>query len=102
MSDPIKIPANLLPTDGRFGAGPSKVRAEQLTALQAAATNVLGTSHRQNAVKSQVGRVRDGITNLFNLPAGYEVVLGNGGSTAFLDIATFHLIYSKKFNKILN
>lgn len=95
MSELIKIPTNLLPADGRFGAGPSKVRAEQIAALQAAAKNVLGTSHRQSAVKSQVGRIRDGITNLFNLPAGYEVVLGNGGSTAFWDIATFHLIETK-------
>jgi phosphoserine aminotransferase len=95
MSDQIKIPAELLPSDGRFGAGPSKVRAEQISALQAASKDVLGTSHRQSAVKSQVGRVRDGLKNLYNLPDGYEVVLGNGGSTAFWDAATFHLIESK-------
>jgi phosphoserine aminotransferase len=95
MSAEIKIPSELLPTDGRFGAGPSKVRAEQIAALQAASKTILGTSHRQNAVKTQVGRVRDGLTALYNLPDGYEVVLGNGGSTAFWDAATFHLIADK-------
>lgn len=95
MSSEIKIPAELLPSDGRFGAGPSKVRAEQITALQAASKTILGTSHRQNAVKAQVGRVREGLASLYNLPAGYEVVLGNGGSTAFWDAATFQLIEDK-------
>ena len=92
MSAEIRIPTDLLPSDGRFGSGPSKVRAAQLDALQAASKTILGTSHRQNAVKSQVGRLRDGLTNLYQLPDGYEVVLGNGGSTAFWDIATFQLI----------
>jgi phosphoserine aminotransferase len=88
----IEIPADLLPADGRFGAGPSKVRPEQVAALAAAAPTYLGTSHRQKTVKSQVGRVRAGLAELFSLPDGYEVVLGNGGSTAFWDVATAGLI----------
>jgi phosphoserine aminotransferase len=90
----ILIPNELKPLDGRFGSGPSKIRPAQLDAL-AAAAKVLGTSHRQKPVKSVVGRVRSGLTSLFNLPEGYEVVLGNGGSTAFWDIATFNLIERK-------
>lgn len=86
------IPQNLLPLDGRFGAGPSKVRREQVAGLLDVATTYLGTSHRQKTVKSQVGRLRAGLASLFTLPEGYEVVLGNGGSTAFWDIATFGLI----------
>jgi phosphoserine aminotransferase len=85
------IPTELLPKDGRFGSGPSKVRPEQLTAIQAAA-GVIGTSHRQAPVKQVVGRVRAGLASLFSLPEGYEVVLGNGGATAFWDIATFCLV----------
>jgi len=88
----ITIPADLLPADGRFGCGPSKVRLEQVDALRGAATSILGTSHRQRTVKSQVGRVRAGLAALFALPEGYEVILGNGGSTAFWDAATFGLI----------
>ena len=88
----ITIPADLLPEDGRFGCGPSKVRVEQVDALRGVATTILGTSHRQKAVKSQVGRVRSGLAELFALPDGYEVILGNGGSTAFWDAATFGLI----------
>ena len=88
----ITIPADLLPGDGRFGCGPSKVRIEQVDALRGAATSILGTSHRQKTVKSQVGRVRAGLAELFALPEGYEVILGNGGSTAFWDAATFGLI----------
>lgn len=88
----VKIPQELLPADGRFGAGPSKVRTEQVAALQAAAPDLLGTSHRQNAVKSQVGRTREGLKELYGLPDDYEVVLGNGGSTAFWEIAVFGLI----------
>ena len=87
----LQIPADLLPSDGRFGCGPSKVRPEQLAAL-AAAGDVLGTSHRQKPVKALVGRVRAGLAELFSLPAGYEVVLGNGGSTAFWDAAAFGLV----------
>jgi phosphoserine aminotransferase len=88
----ITIPADLLPRAGRFGCGPSKVRVEQVDALRGAATSILGTSHRQKTVKSQVGRVRAGLAELFALPEGYEVILGNGGSTAFWDAATFGLI----------
>jgi phosphoserine aminotransferase len=88
----ITIPADLLPADGRFGAGPSKVRPEQVEALAAIAPTYLGTSHRQKTVKSQVGRLRAGLADLFSLPEGYEVVLGNGGSTAFWEVATFGLV----------
>ena len=92
MSDAIVIPDNLKPRDGRFGCGPSKIRPEALAALSASGNSILGTSHRQKPVKNVVKRVREGLTSLFNLPEGYEVVLGNGGSTAFWDIATFGLI----------
>jgi phosphoserine aminotransferase len=88
----IRIPAELLPVDGRFGAGPSKVRKEQVDALASVWQSYLGTSHRQKTVKSQVGRLRTGLADLFSLPDGYEVVLGNGGSTAFWDVATFGLV----------
>ena len=88
----IRIPAELLPVDGRFGAGPSKVRKEQVDALASVWQTYLGTSHRQKTVKSQVGRLRAGLSDLFSLPDGYEVVLGNGGSTAFWDVATFGLV----------
>ena len=87
----LTIPADLKPADGRFGCGPSKVRPEQLATL-AAAGALMGTSHRQKPVRSLVGRVRAGLSELFALPAGYEVVLGNGGSTAFWDAATFSLV----------
>ena len=92
MSADIVIPSNLKPVDGRFGCGPSKIRPEALAALSASGHSILGTSHRQKPVKNVVKRVREGLTSLFNLPEGYEVVLGNGGSTAFWDIATFGLI----------
>ena len=97
MSDnlDIQIPAELLPTDGRFGCGPSKVRPEAVAALAAAAPLLLGTSHRQPPVKNLVRRVREGVAQLFSLPEGYQVVLGNGGSTAFWDIAAFGLIREK-------
>ena len=88
----IRIPAGLLPSDGRFGSGPSKVRPEQVAGLADVATTYLGTSHRQRPVKSVVGRVRGGLAELFSLPDGYEVVLGNGGTTCFWDAATFGLI----------
>jgi phosphoserine aminotransferase len=91
----IRIPANLLPTDGRFGAGPSKVRTESVEALAAASRRFLGTSHRQKTVKSVVGSLRTGLASLFSLPEGYEVVLGNGGTTCFWDAATFGLIEAK-------
>ena len=92
MSAEIIIPSGIKPVDGRFGCGPSKIRPEALAALSASGNSILGTSHRQKPVKNVVKRVREGLTSLFNLPEGYEVVLGNGGSTAFWDIATFGLI----------
>jgi phosphoserine aminotransferase len=92
MSAEIIIPTSIKPVDGRFGCGPSKIRPEALAALSASGNSILGTSHRQKPVKNVVKRVREGLTSLFNLPEGYEVVLGNGGSTAFWDIATFGLI----------
>ena len=88
----LTIPADLKPLDGRFGCGPSKVRPEQLAALAGPGAAFMGTSHRQKPVKSLVGRVRAGLSALFSLPAGYEVVLGNGGSTAFWDAAAFGLV----------
>ncbi|CAN5548383.1 phosphoserine transaminase [soil metagenome] len=91
----IRLPADLLPSDGRFGCGPSKVRPEQLEALMAAGSTVLGTSHRKPPVKRLVGAVRSGLTELFGLPDGWEIVLGNGGTTVFWDVATFGLIERK-------
>ncbi|MCX2968768.1 MULTISPECIES: phosphoserine transaminase [Streptomyces] len=91
----IQIPADIKPADGRFGSGPSKVRTEALSALAATGTSLLGTSHRQAPVRNLVGRVREGVRELFALPEGYEVVLGNGGSTAFWDVATHGLIERK-------
>jgi phosphoserine aminotransferase len=88
----LTIPADLKPADGRFGCGPSKVRPEQLAALAGPGAAFMGTSHRQKPVKSLVGRVRAGLAELFALPEGYQVVLGNGGSTAFWDAATFGLV----------
>src|SRR4051812_23739919 len=88
----IKLPADLMPSDGRFGSGPSKVRQGALEALLAAAPGYLGTSHRHKTVRSVVGQVRAGLSELFALPDGYEVVLGNGGAAAFWDVATFSLI----------
>jgi phosphoserine aminotransferase len=88
----IRIPTDLLPTDGRFGCGPSKVRAEAVSALAATGRSFLGTSHRQPTVKSVVGRLRSGLADLFGLPDGYQVALGNGGATVFWDIATCCLI----------
>jgi phosphoserine aminotransferase len=93
MSGPeIRIPADLLPADGRFGSGPSKVRPEAVQALNDAATTYLGTSHRQSTVRAVVGRVRSGLRELYGLPDGWEVVLGNGGSTQFWDVACFSLV----------
>jgi phosphoserine aminotransferase len=88
----ISIPASLLPSDGRFGCGPSKVRPEAVRALADASTSWLGTSHRQEPVRAVVRSVRAGLKSLFGLPDDWEIVLGNGGSTAFWDIATFGLI----------
>jgi phosphoserine aminotransferase len=92
-NDPqITIPPDRLPADGRFGCGPSKVRTEALAALSATGTSYMGTSHRRPGVRSVVGRVRAGLAEMFSLPEGYEVLLGNGGSTAFWDAAAFGLI----------
>jgi phosphoserine aminotransferase len=112
-ADPLtlELPAELKPSDGRFGCGPSKVRPEQLAALASKGAELLGTSHRQKPVKSLVGRVRAGLRELFGLPDGYEVVLGNGGTTAFWDAAAFGLVreraqhlaygeFSAKFAKV--
>ena len=88
----IAIPASLLPLDGRFGSGPSKVRPEHVRRLADTGTAYLGTSHRQQPVRAVVGRVREGLRTLLSLPDGYEVVLGNGGTTAFWDAAVFGLI----------
>jgi phosphoserine aminotransferase len=104
----IEIPPAIRPSDGRFGAGPSRVRPEGVTEITKVATSVLGTSHRQAPVKQLVGRVRHGLEAFFSLPDGYEVVLGNGGATAFWDVAAFGLVerrsehlafgeFSKKF-----
>jgi len=105
----LVIPAALKPADGRFGCGPSKVRPEQLQALHATVGGVpvMGTSHRQKPVKAVVGRVREGLRELFRLPDGYEVMLGNGGTTAFWDAAAaglvreraLHLSYGEFSNK---
>jgi phosphoserine aminotransferase len=91
----IVIPPEIKPADGRFGAGPSKIPAGALDALAATGTSLMGTSHRQAPVRNLVGRVREGLSELFTLPDGYEVVMGNGGATAFWDIATFGLIREK-------
>ncbi len=88
----LQIPADLLPADGRFGSGPSKVPAGRLEALAATGVSVMGTSHRQQPVKDLVRRVQTGLTELFSLPEGYEVVLGNGGSVAFFDLVTYALV----------
>lgn len=92
MADQLEVPADIKPRDGRFGCGPSKVRPEQLQALTTSAAPLFGTSHRQAPVKNLVGRVRTGLTELFSVPDGYEVILGNGGATAFWDAAAFGLI----------
>ncbi|MEJ2861332.1 phosphoserine transaminase [Actinomycetospora flava] len=96
-TDTLQIPAELLPSDGRFGCGPSKVRPEQLARL-AEAGDVMGTSHRQKPVKSIVGRVRSGLRDLFSIPDGYEVVLGVGGTTAFWDAAASGLVREKSLH----
>ncbi|AWB83623.1 phosphoserine transaminase [Corynebacterium liangguodongii] len=92
MSNYPTIPAELLPADGRFGCGPSKIRPAQIDAIVAGASSVIGTSHRQPGVKDVVGAVREGLAELFSLPEGYEIVLGLGGATAFWDSATFGVI----------
>ncbi|ABL80255.1 MULTISPECIES: phosphoserine transaminase [unclassified Nocardioides] len=95
MTDALQIPRDLLPADGRFGAGPSKIQTAHLDALAATGSTLMGTSHRQAPVRDLVGRVRSGLAELFSLPDGYQVVLGNGGATAFWDIATYGLIQER-------
>ncbi len=97
MADPaaITIPTDLLPADGRFGCGPSKVRPEALQALAATEGELLGTSHRKARVKDQVARLRQGMAELFQLPSGYEVVLAPGGATAFWEMATFGIVQQR-------
>ena len=96
----IDIPRDLLPTDGRFGCGPSKVRPAQLEALIASGATILGTSHRQAPVKNLVGSIREQLAALFRVPEGYEIILGNGGSTAFWDAAAFGLIERRSQNLV--
>ena len=106
----IVIPNGIKPIDGRFGCGPSKIRPAALENFYKSGTSILGTSHRQKPVKNVVREVREGLKSLFSLPDGYEVILGNGGTTAFWDIALFaqienrsqHLVFgefSSKFAK---
>ena len=101
--DPSKIviPPELRPADGRFGSGPSKVRPEAVAALHDTGAGLLGTSHRQAPVKSLVGRLRDGLAEMFSLPDGYEVLLGNGGTTAFWDAQVFGLIENKSHHYVM-
>ncbi len=91
----VTIPPDLLPTDGRFGSGPSRVRPEAAAALASVADHYLGTSHRRPGVKDMVRRLREGVAEMFSLPDGYEVVLGNGGTTGFWDAAVFGLIETR-------
>ncbi len=97
----ISLPPELRPRDGRFGSGPSKVRDEAVAALAAAAPGYLGTSHRREGVRSVVRRIREGMTELFGLPDGHEVLLGNGGSTCFWDAAAFGLIERRSAHLVL-
>lgn len=96
----IEIPGDLLPADGRFGCGPSKVRPAQLEALLSSGAAILGTSHRQAPVKNLVGSVREQLAALFRVPEGYEILVGNGGSTAFWDAAAFGLIERRSQNLV--
>src|SRR4051812_49573896 len=99
VNSSLQIPEELVPSDGRFGCGPSKVRPEALAAL-AAADDLMGTAHRQAPVRAVVRRVRDGLRDLFGLPDGYEVVLGNGGSTAFWDVAACSLVRRRSLHHV--
>ena len=96
----VTLPREILPTDGRFGCGPSKIRPEQVAALAGPGAVLLGTSHRQAPVKGLVGQVRAGLSDLLRLPEGYEIILGNGGSTAFWDAAAFGLIETRAQNLV--
>ncbi len=103
MTDPttIHLPADLLPGDGRFGSGPSKVRPDALAALTALGPTYMGTSHRRDGVRAVVRRAREGLATLFGLPDGYEVLLGNGGSTAFWDALAFGMIESRSAHLVI-
>jgi phosphoserine aminotransferase len=96
----LQIPNDLKPADGRFGAGPSKVRPEQLAHVASAGAAIMGTSHRQKPVKAVVGEIRAGLRDLFSLPDDYEVALGNGGTTAFWDAATFGLVRERALHLV--
>ncbi|MCR2824280.1 phosphoserine transaminase [Microbacterium sp. zg.Y909] len=96
----VTLPREILPVDGRFGCGPSKVRADQIASLVGPGLAILGTSHRQAPVKSLVGSVRANLGEVFRLPDGYEVIMGNGGSTAFWDAAAFGLIENRSQNLV--
>ncbi len=96
----VELPTDLLPADGRFGCGPSKVRGAQLEALVTRGASILGTSHRQAPVKNLVASTRERLSQLFRLPEGYEIILGNGGSTAFWDAAAFGLIEKRSQNLV--
>jgi phosphoserine aminotransferase len=95
VTDAIRIPDDLKPVDGRFGSGPSKVRPEGVEALSAVSRTFMGTSHRQRTVKDQVARLRRGVAEFFSLPDAYEVVISNGGTSAFWETAAFGLIRDK-------
>src|SRR3954466_8920165 len=97
-STQCKIPADLKPSDGRFGCGPSKVRPDALARPAAEYAAVRGTSHRQKPVKALVGRVRSGLAELLGAPGGYEVALGNGGTTAFWDAAALGLVRERSLH----
>jgi phosphoserine aminotransferase len=99
-STQLEIPQALLPGDGRFGCGPSKIRPEQLAQLATAHAHLMGTSHRQKPVKELVGRVRAGLGELLGAPEGYEVALGNGGTTAFWDAAAFGLVRERALHLV--
>jgi len=96
----VVLPREILPADGRFGCGPSKIRPEQIAALAERGSSLLGTSHRQAPVKNLVASVREGLAALLRLPEGYEIVVGNGGSTAFWDAAAFGLIENRAQNLV--
>src|SRR5882757_6746738 len=99
-STQLEIPPALRPADGRFGCGPSKIRPEQLAALAGEHAGLMGTSHRQKPVKELVGRVRAGLCDLLGAPDGYEIALGNGGTTAFWDAATFGLVRERALHLV--
>src|SRR3954452_6720533 len=100
IASELVIPDDLKPADGRFGSGPSKVRPEQLEHLAEHGSSVMGTSHRQAPVKAVVGRIREGLSDLFSLPDGYEVALGNGGTTAFWDALAFGMVRERALHLV--